>query len=101
MLGDVEEDQRFLVADAVIHSPGCLGCLCGVLGDVGGHCLLGEVFAVAERTDGLDIELRPPPQHPIAAEAGLLIRGHDDFDPGGGSANGVVEQVEGGPGRGR
>ena len=47
-------------ADAAVEGAGGLGCFGGVLGDVGGDGLFGDVVAVAEGRDGLDVELRAP-----------------------------------------
>ncbi len=101
VLGHVEEDKRFFVADPVVHGAGGLGGFGGVLGDVGGDGLFGEVFAVAERADGLHVELRAPPQRPPLRDPGFRNGRHNHFDPGGGGADRVVEKVVGGPGRGR
>lgn len=62
MVGHAKQDQGFLVADAAVHGARRLGCLGGVLGYVRGDGLFGDLFAVAEGADGLDVELGAPAQ---------------------------------------
>src|SRR5690606_24304741 len=98
VLGDVEQDEGFLVADAAVHGAGGLGCFGGVLGDVGGDRLLGDVLAVAEGADRAYVELGAPSQGP-----GRLVpgRGYVDFHTGGSGPDRIGEEVKGGPRRGR
>ena len=80
--------------------PVVLGGFGGVLGDVGGDGLFGDVGAVAEGLDGPDVELGAP-----AEGAGGLVLGGRDGDRRvgvrGGGADGIGEEVDGGPGRRR
>jgi hypothetical protein len=50
--------------DAAVKGAGVLGCLGGVLGDVGGNSLFGDVGAVTEGFDRADVQLSAPSERP-------------------------------------
>ena len=60
VVGDAVAVEVGEFADAAVEGAGVLGGLGGVLGDVGGDGLFGDVGAVAEGLDGADVELGAP-----------------------------------------
>lgn len=76
MVGYVEEDQGLAVADAAVDGAGRLGGLGGVLGDVGGDGLFGDVGPGVEGADGPDVELGAPSERAgglVEAAAGTVM----------------------------
>lgn len=99
VVGDLVAVEFGEFADAAVEGAGVLGGLGGVLGDVGGDSLFGDVGAVTEGLDRADVELGAPPEGP----GGLVVGGgHGDRGVGvrGGGLDRVGEQAGGGPGRG-
>ncbi len=103
VLGEFGEEAQAAVEGA----GGGLGSLGGVLGDVGGDVPVGDGGVAGEvgAADRADVDLPPEPEH-----RGLRrLRGPGLPCPGavlvtdagtlGGGAHGVVEKVDGGPGR--
>lgn len=76
MFGQAEEGGSFAVADAPVDGAGVFGCFGGVLGDVGGHSLLGDLGAVSECLDRPYVELSAPAQLP-AVEVSSVRGGRD------------------------
>ncbi|GAA5008117.1 hypothetical protein GCM10025734_49890 [Kitasatospora paranensis] len=96
MLGQVMPVQLVAFQDAAVHGVGGFRALGGVLGDVGGHGLFGDLSG-AEGADGPDVDLLAPLEDAAPDVAG---GGERDAGAAGGGADGGVQERDGGPGGG-